>query len=376
LASDARLFENPLSPDWLMPRDARRIGLPRFPLAIDGGLLWACVGAPWQSFDRPRSGEPTPPRLVGLSLAAEGRAEASWNLTGPPWGPEWTWEGPPLCVAGRAYVALRRIDTVESQSHVACFDIATGRLRWRRLIAAAHSPRPARSVEWTRHLLTWHEDRLFLHADVGAVACLNPRDGGIEWLMRYPRFGQESQAAGQAASQAGGQAAGLGTGFAARELSPCLVDRGVVYVAAADQPGIFALEAATGQLLWASDSPALGDCDHWLGIVDGRLLAAGRRLAWVDAATGRLLCQFPSEVDADGPRGFGRGLVAGDEIWWPTRDRLVVFQTVPRWDGGRWRPRATRQYDLRVREATGGNLAAADGMLLIAGPDRLYAFGP
>jgi outer membrane protein assembly factor BamB len=154
------------------------------------------------------------------------------------------------------------------------------------------------------------------------------------------------------------------------------VDRGVVYVAAADQPWIFALEAATGQLLWASDTPALGDCEQLLGIVDGCLLAAGRRLAWVDAATGRLLCQFPSEVDADGPRGFGRGLVAGDEIWWPTRDRLVVFQTVPRWDGGRWRPRATRQYDLRVREATGGNLAVADGMLLIAGPDRLYAFGP
>ena len=359
---DARLFANPLSPQWLAPRDARRIGLPRFPLAIDGGLLWACVGAPWQSFDRPRSGEPQPPRLIGLSLEAEGRAEASWNLAAAPWGPEWTWEGPPVCVAGRAYAGLRRVDTVESQSHVACFDIATGRLRWRRLVAAAHSPRPARSLEWTRHLLTWYEGRLFVHADVGAVACLNPRDGGIEWLVRYPRF--ESQTVG------------TGSGFAARELSPCVVDRGVVYVAAADQPGVFALEAATGQLLWASDNPALGDSEYFLGIFDGHLVAGGRRLTWIDAATGRLRCQFPPESDADGPRGFGRGLVAGDEVWWPTRDRLLAFRAAPFWDGASWRPRASRQFDLRVRDASGGNLAAADGLLFIAGPDRLYAFGP
>jgi hypothetical protein len=362
VADDARLFANPLSPHWLAPRDARRIGLPRFPLAIDGGLLWACVGAPWQSFDRPRSGDLQPPRLIGLNLAAEGRAEASWGLAGATWGPEWSWEGPPICIGGRAYATLRRVDTVESQSHVACFDIATGRLRWRRLIAAAHSPRPARSLEWSRHLLTWHEDRLFVHADVGAVACLNPSDGAVEWLVRYPRV--DSQVSGQ------------GTGWATRELSPCVVDRGVVYVAASDQPGVFALEAATGQLMWASDNPRLGDCEYFLGIIDGQLLAGGRRLAWIDAATGRLRCQFPDESDADGPRGFGRGLVAADEIWWPTRDRLLAFKTKPRWDGSRWRPQASRQYDLRIRNATGGNLAVADGMLFIAGPDRLYAFGP
>ncbi|MFM7073949.1 MAG: PQQ-binding-like beta-propeller repeat protein [Planctomycetota bacterium] len=362
VADDARLFANPLSPQWLAPRDARRIGLPRFPLAIDGGLLWACVGAPWQSFDRPRGGDLQPPRLIGLNLAAEGRAEASWSVAGANWGAEWSWEGPPVCIAARAYATLRRVDTVESQSHVACFDIATGRLRWRRLIAAAHSPRPARSLEWSRHLLTWHEDRLFVHADVGAVACLNPSDGAVEWLVRYPRV--ESPATGP------------GSGLATRELSPCVVDRGAVYVAAADQPGVFALEAATGQLMWASDSPMLGDCEYLLGIIDGQLLAGGRRLAWIDAATGRLRCQFPAESDADGPRGFGRGLVAAEEIWWPTRDRLLAFYAKPVWDGSRWRPRASRQYDLRARNAMGGNLAVADGMLFIAGPDRLYAFGP
>lgn len=362
MADDARLFANPLSPLWLAPRDARRLGAPRFPLAIDGGLLWACVGAPWQSFQRAVAGEPQPPRLIGLNLEAEGRAEASWNLLSPPWGPEWTWEGPPLCVAGRAYVGLRRADTVETQSHIACFDIATGRLRWRRLIAAAHSPRPARSVEWNRHLLTWHEDRLFVHADVGAVACLNPRDGVVEWLMRYPRLE--------------GYGPGSATGFAPRELSPCVVERGVVYVAAADQPALFAIEAATGQLLWVNDHPALRDSEHLLGCVAGRLVAGGRRLAWIDAATGRLLCRFPAETDADGPRGFGRGLFAGDEIWWPSRDRLFVFHAGPRWDGSQWRPRASRLFDLRVRGATGGNLAIADGLLFIAGTDRLYVFGP
>jgi outer membrane protein assembly factor BamB len=173
-----------------------------------------------------------------------------------------------------------------------------------------------------------------------------------------------------------GFAAGSATPFAVRELSPCVVERGVVYVAAADQPALFALEAATGQLLWANDNPALRDSEHLLGCVDGQLVAGGQRLAWIEAATGKLLCRFPAESDADGPRGFGRGLIAGDEILWPTRDRLLAFRTAPSWDGSRWRPHASRHFDLRIRGASGGNLALADGMLFIAGTDKLYAFGP
>ena len=37
-----------------------------------------------------------------------------------------------------------------------------------------------------------------------------------------------------------------------RDLNPCLFDRGTLLVAPADSPRIFALDAATGQILWQS----------------------------------------------------------------------------------------------------------------------------
>ena len=43
-----------------------------------------------------------------------------------------------------------------------------------------------------------------------------------------------------------------------RDLNPCLFDHGRLYVAPADSPRVYALDAATGQILWPGrhDRPA------------------------------------------------------------------------------------------------------------------------
>jgi len=69
----------------------------------------------------------------------------------------------------------------------------------------------------------------------------------------------------------------------------------------------------------------------------------------------------------DALRGYGRGVLAGERIYWPTRDRIYVFDQRG--------PRQTRQpIDLAPLGLTGGNLLIYRDVLLIAAADSLSAF--
>ena len=72
----------------------------------------------------------------------------------------------------------------------------------------------------------------------------------------------------------------------------------------------------------------------------------------------------------DGPErpGYGRGMLAGRSVLWPTRDKLYIF------DQQTAQPR--RVVDLGRRGASGGNLLVGPGQLLIATENELIAIGP
>lgn len=298
---------------------------------------------------------------MALDLIAEGRVSLSWSLDRERFGDEWTWEGPPVVVGGRAYVGLRRCDAVQAQSHVACFDLGSGQPLWRKFVAAASSPRARRSVEWTQHLLTFHGGAIVLSVTGGSGRLFEP--GG---------WGDRVADAISANVDRGGRAE-RGAISAARSNSMRGTRRDVVVVAAADQPRIFALEATTGRLIWVVRSPG-GESTQLLGISDGQVIASGDSLTWLDA-DGRGTLSFSGAASDLAWRGYGRGLMAGDELWWPTRDAILVFAVVPERTEQGWRPRDPC-IDLKNRGASGGNLVLAAGMLFIAGADRLYAFGP
>ena len=71
----------------------------------------------------------------------------------------------------------------------------------------------------------------------------------------------------------------------------------------------------------------------------------------------------------DGPErpGYGRGILAGQDVLWSTRDKLYIF------DQQTARPR--RVVDLAALGASGGNLLVAHGKLLIATESELIALG-
>jgi outer membrane protein assembly factor BamB len=323
------------------------LGLPRFTMTVFQRRLLARMGSPVTG--QPQGTTPTgrPGYLVCLDLAAEGRL--LWKAE-PEEG--WAFEGSPVADTRGVYVAMRRQD-IRPQAFVACFDPDSGRLRWRRFICGAETPARGLVCEGTHNLLTLVGDTLYYNTNLGAVAAVDTDDGRPLWVSLYPRARR-------------GELSKLDPHWR-RDLNPCLLNHGTLLVAPADSPRIFAFDAATGQALWQTGSE-VEDATHLLGTVGDWLIAGGRRLYWIslkDEDRGRVKHVWPDGGDRP---GYGRGVLTGDIVLWPTRDKLYAF------DQQTGQPR--KVVDLRARGLSGGNLLAADGRLLVATGTELVALDP
>ncbi|MBU4399894.1 MAG: PQQ-binding-like beta-propeller repeat protein [Planctomycetes bacterium] len=315
-------------------------GTPRFTMTVFRNRLYARMGSPVAG----TSAEPG--CLVCLDLAAEGRL--LWKIT-PDEG--WAFEGSPLADDRGVYVAMRRLG-VRPQALVACLDADTGRLRWRRFVCGAETPARGTLSECSHNLLTLAEGTIYFNTNLGAVAALRADDGRISWVGLYPR----------ALSGDFGELAPHWR----RDLNPCLFDGETLLVAPADSPRIFAFDAAAGRLLWQT-GPEVEDAVGLLGATDDHLIAGGGKLYWIglkDEDRGRVKHVWPEGAERP---GYGRGLLAGRNVLWPTRDKLYIF------DQRTAQP--LKAIDLAMRGATGGNLLTADGKLLIATDTELIAIG-
>ena len=322
------------------------LGVPHFTMTAFSDRLFARMGS--IVTNEPQGGTPTMPPgyLVCLDLRAQGRL--LWKAE-PETG--WAFEGSPIVDGQGVYVAMRRSD-IRPQAFVACLDAARGRLRWRRMICAAETPGRGAIHESTHNLLTLVGQTLFVNTNLGAVAAVRTFDGRLRWVSLYPRDRQ-------------GDVANLAAHWR-RGPNPCVYDRGTLLVAPADSPRVFAFDASTGQILWQTGTET-DDVEHLLGVAHDYLVAGGRRLYWIglnDADRGRVAHRWPDSEE--GP-GFGRGLLAGDSVLWPTRDKLYVF------DQKTAQPQ--KVVDLTARAACGGNLLVSDGRLLAATPNELLMLG-
>ena len=106
---------------------------------------------------------------------------------------------------------------------------------------------------------------------------------------------------------------------------------------------------------------------HLLGVAQGRLVATGDRVLLVrrqDRQARPLLAR-----QRHGPsRAIGRGLLAGDKIYWPTRTEIHILDQAT---GLRIDPPIKLQESFQT---TGGNLAVGDGYLIVAQADALVVF--
>jgi outer membrane protein assembly factor BamB len=245
-----------------------------------------------------------------------------------------------------------RHSDVKPGAYVASFDVATGRRLWRTFLGAADTAAAGRGDEITHNLLTLVGDRIFVNTNLGMIAALAAEDGRFAWLRRYDR--------------ADGRLSLPAPPHFDRDASPCVYHRGLVFVAPADTPMVFALDADHGQTLWASSQ--LAGATHLLGVTDGSLISSGRQLWAVDARSGRVRFAWPESENA-GVRGFGRGFIAGREVFWPTRDRVYAFEITT------GQP-SREPIDISPFTTVGANLIAAEDCLLLVAPDRMMALGP
>lgn len=270
-------------------------------------------------------------------------------------GPSVSFEGAPVADDRAVYVALtdRREQTA---TYVASYDAADGSLRWVRYLGAASSDGDpfnilgggAPSSDPGSRLLSLDGPTLYYQTNLGAVASLDAETGAILWVATYPRHEP-------------------GRGIASeRDLNPAVVHDGSVFVAPGDASAIFAFDARTGRLRWKTESiPEDVKISHLLGVAKGRLIATGDRVLLFDVKDGRLLHAWP---DSGGREGFGRGLLAGGRIYWPTRGEIFVLDQ---------ESATLAAPPIRLAEAfrtTGGNLVAGDGYLVVAQNDGLTVF--
>jgi hypothetical protein len=168
-------------------------------------------------------------------------------------------------------------------------------------------------------LLTLAEGSLYYNTNLGSVAKLSTHDGALQWVAQYPRGAFPNTDPDRRDRHF------------FRDLTPCLFYQGMVLCAPSDTDRIFALDAGTGQLVWSTDVEIASDAAHLLGVQGKHLVASGDYLYWFDVFTGQMAGQYPPpQKDAPGytlpsPTGYGRGLIASGEVYWPTWQRIEVF---------------------------------------------------
>jgi hypothetical protein len=324
-------------------------GVPRYSLTSAGTIVYGRTGRPHTTTLELRDESHTD-RLIGVDLARDGLlvfSEPSNEVA-------WSFDGVPLSDGRRVFAAMRQSD-VSPKAYVACFDAASGSRLWRTSIAAADTLASGRGDEITHNLLTLVGERVYFNTNLGVVAALDAADGRIAWLHRYDRLLGKPAAAGPNRPL-----------HWDRGPSPCMYHDGLLLVAPCDSPTVFALESDTGRTVWRSDE--MPDALHLLGVAGQSLVVSGNRLWLVDVRSGRIRFAWPESEHA-GIRGMGRGVLAGDEIFWPTRHEVYVLNAQ---SGERSRP----PISLRAISENGANLVAARGRLIVAGYDKLMALGP
>jgi outer membrane protein assembly factor BamB/tetratricopeptide (TPR) repeat protein len=373
----------PVEPAWKHPPEnggqipqARQLyaGIPRYTLTAVGHRIFARLGSMSTSFLPGMGGSSTrgTTSIVALDWNTQGKLlweqkSTSLNLPNRPadrnnGNRTVSFEGSPVADARNVYVAVtdRREQTA---TYVACFDADSGASRWIRYLGTASSDvdnffgmggpmqfGTSTSSDFNHRLLSLDGPALFYQTNQGALVALESQTGAILWVATYPR--QEPNHSG---------------GDNERDLNPAVIHDGRVFVAPADADALFAFDAANGRLLWKTDR--ISDdvkLSHLLGVARDRLVATGNRVLLFDVTDGRLRHAWPDSGKS--LEGYGRGLLAGDLIYWPTQNEIEVLDQRT---GLRAGPPIRL---LETYHTKGGNLVAGDGYLIVAQVDGLVVF--
>jgi outer membrane protein assembly factor BamB len=323
-----------------------------FTLTAAGGRLFARLGSPAIAAARAND---LPPASYLVGFAPPPRPTAD----GPPLRMEWTlpppvaagavalWEGAPVWADGRLYAAFARFDGGQLIHAVACYNDPPGRPVWVTDVCEAKAGQ--QEARYRHEPLTLAGGNVVFCSHSGAVVAVDARTGKPSWALRYPKASRAT---------------------AHRDLNPPIADGGRVFVAPTDGDEVFALDAVTGRVLWRKGPIRV---DQFLGVTRGRVVCAiadpNRGIRGLSVVNG-------SDREPDGwaihhdhlLSSRGRGLVSDEFVLWPTKGGLFLLDPdtgMPARPPLGWDP---------TEAETFGNLAYADGVLLVATPTALRGY--
>ena len=347
-------WEQPLSSTFSGRRTGRPVqATPRYTVTAHGDRIYARIGPPQSRMGSSyliavrNSGE-IEGKLLWKRAPTDLRLPEREGDAGPRMG--MAFEGTPVASDRSVYVALTDAGTMTS-ALVACLDAETGDLRWSRYVGSATSNMDMMGtnmgLEVGNRLLSVDGSTVYYQTNLGAIAALDAETGEIRWLITYSAKG----AAGPPIR---------------RDLNPAIIHNGLVIAAPDDTAEIFGIDAETGHIVWTTNP--LPEITHVLGVCQGRLIATGTRVWSIDIETGKVLDYWPQ--GGAGMDGYGRGLLAGGAVYWPTRTQIHILDPSA--------PGLRPQHEpIELEQAfgtTGGNLAVGDGYLVVAQEDALVVF--
>ena len=339
--------------------DRLSVGVPWFTMTVADGKLFARLGSPVSG---PSGTEPRDldSDLICLDLA-HGEGRLVWKISASEWPHDgeqsWRFEGSPVVQDGRAYVIHSR-RRPQLEFALTCLDAANGERLWTRPLATSRTSIEDHHNRVSHLLPTLGAGKLFVSTDAGAIVAVDGQSGRIEWAVTY-----ESRLPVDAADQ---------SDHAKQGLVPAMFHEGLVFVAPNDCDRLFCIEADSGRVRWQKAHPARDRWRHLLGVVSSdsgsKLVISGHSLRTLDVETGREGWRVLASNDIT-ERGYGRGVLAGDAVLWPTREGLQIL------DAASGQPRRNVPLNTPDSAETGGNVLVAGGMLLIAQSDKLVAYG-
>jgi len=294
--------------------------------------------------------------VVCLDLRQEDPGRERWRVpASAARGLPTVFEGAPLVHRGRVLIAQTSLVGIRAQTAIACYDAATGTMRWRQEVCDSPEYEDQPAARFRQHLLTLAGTQVVYCSHAGAVVAVDSLTGKRTWALRYP-----------------GRAPKTGEGEIPRAGAPCLYAGGCVFVAPADSDRVLCLDGQTGRVLWDRDGI---EVVQLLGAAQGRLIfTTPRGIRALNAATGRDQGGW-SQPDEGNLPGLGRGLLAGGWVFWPTQDPKSPLRAVSQEQGSQQRGEDALD-PTQLHNLVAGNFALGGGCLVVAGAEELVGYVP